>query len=214
MLSTKAAVQYAHALYPTTKTFLHGGSAGSAGTFGVAWSMQLQGIAPGGVVADASVVNREAFDAAFAQGVCVDKNDPARLDPVTARVHPALGDIDNEPDKLVADGRLSVPLMHIWNHGDVNTCGSVAISCPLRDGSRVTMGATDCIHEPMRAAIAAQGPVSRSTNLPVCVDNDATPDCSTHVVTNKPGLVNTDPATPADYLGTVMGWVHARLADA
>jgi hypothetical protein len=48
----------------------------------------------------------------------------------------------------------------------------------------------------------------------VCVDNDATPDCSTHVVTNKPGLVNTDPATPADYLGAIMGRVHARLADA
>jgi hypothetical protein len=214
VLSTKAAVQYARDHYPTTKTFLHGGSAGSAGTFGVAWSMQLQGIAPAGVVADASVVNREAFDAAFAQGVCADKNDPARLDPVTARVHPALGDIDNEPDKLVADGRLTVPLMHIWNHGDVNTCGAVAIACPRRDGSHVTMGVTDCIHEPMRAAIAAQGPGSRSTNLPVCVDADATPDCSTHVVTNKPGLVNTDPATPADYLGAIMGWVHARLADA
>ena len=113
----------------------------------------------------------------------------------------------------MADGRLTVPLMHIWNHGDVNTCGSVPIVCPLRNGSQVTLGVTDCIHEPMRATIAALGPTARSANLPVCVDNDATPDCSVHVVTNKTGLVNTDPASPADYLAAIMGWVHARLAD-
>ena len=213
VFSTKAAVQYAHALYPTTKTYLHGGSAGSAGTFGVAWSMQLQGIPPAGVVADASIVNREAMDAAFAQGVCVDNNDPERLDAVSARVHPTLGAIENEADKLVADSRLTVPLMHIWNHGDLNTCGSAPILCPLRNGSQVTLGVTDCIHEPMRATIAALGPTARSANLPLCVDNDATPDCSVHVVTNKTGLVNTDPASPADYVAAIMSWVHARLGD-
>ena len=92
---------------------------------------------------------------------------------IAARVHPDLANIDNEPDKLVSSGRLTVPLLHIWNHGDANTCGSPPIACPLRDGSHVTMGCTDCIHEPMRAAIAAQGPTSRSKNLPVCVDDDA-----------------------------------------
>jgi hypothetical protein len=34
-----------------------------------------------------------------------------------------------------------------------------------------------------------------------------------HVVTNKAGLVNTDPSSPPDYMATIMGWVHARLAD-
>jgi hypothetical protein len=33
-------------------------------------------------------------------------------------------------------------------------------------------------------------------------------------VTNKAGLVNTDPSSPSDYLTTIMNWVHARLADA
>ncbi|MDQ1381124.1 MAG: hypothetical protein QOJ71_1843, partial [Actinomycetota bacterium] len=61
--ATKAAIQYVLDHYPTTTTFLHGTSAGSAGTFGVAWAMQLQGIAPAGVVADASLVNAEAFAA-------------------------------------------------------------------------------------------------------------------------------------------------------
>jgi hypothetical protein len=213
LLATKAAVQFARATYPTTKTFLHGGSAGSAGTFGVAWSMQLQGIAPAGVVADASIVNVEAFAAGHAAGICTDDNDPVRLSAVAARVHPQIADIRNEPDKLVTSGRLTVPLMHIWNHGDVNTCGSPPVACPLRNGSHVTLGYTDCIHEPMRAAIAAQGASSRSMNLPVCVDNDPIPDCSVHVVTNKTGLTNTDPSTPTDYLTAIMTWVHARLAD-
>jgi hypothetical protein len=213
-LSVKAAVEYAQGHYPTTKTFLHGGSAGSAGAFGVAWSMQLQGIAPSGVVADASIVNREATKAGFDAGYCTDKNDPARVQAIAARIHPDLANIDNEPDKLVSTGRLTVPLLHIWNHGDANTCGSAAISCPLRNGSHVTMGLTDCIHEPMREAIAAQGTASRSKNFPVCVDNDATPDCSVHVITNKAGLTNTDPSTPADYLTGIMDWVHTRLAGA
>ncbi len=211
--ATKAAIEYAQSHYPTTKTFLHGGSAGSAGAYGVAWSMQLQGIPPAGVVGDASIVNAEAFAAAFAAGYCTDNNDPARLAAIAARVNPDLANVDNEPDKLVASGRLTVPLLHIWNHGDSNTCGSPAISCPLRDGSHVMLGLTDCIHEPMRRAIEALGPASRSKNFPVCVDKDATPDCSLHVVTTRLGLTNTDPSTPADYLTGIMDWVHARLAD-
>jgi len=212
--ATKAAIQYAQSHYPTTKTFLHGTSAGSAGAYGVAWSMQLQGIAPAGVVADASIVNGEAFAAAYTAGYCTTDNDPARIAAIRARVNAELADPKNEPDKLVSSGRLTVPLLHIWNHGDSNTCGSPPISCPLRNGTHVTMGLTDCIHEPMREAITAQGPNSHSQNYPVCVDNDGTPDCSLHVVTTRIHLTNTDPSTPVDYLAGIMDWVHARLADA
>jgi hypothetical protein len=211
--ATKAAIQYVLDHYPTTKTFLHGTSAGSAGTFGVAWAMQLQGIAPAGVVADASLVNAEAFAAADAAGYCTDNNDPARVAAISARIQPDLANIANEPDKLVSSGRLTVPILHIWNHGDSNTCGSPPIACPMRDGSVVTLGLTDCIHEPMRRAIAALGPTSRSKNYPVCVDNDATPDCSLHVVTSRIHLTNTDSSTPADYLGGIVTWVDARLTD-
>jgi hypothetical protein len=213
ILATKAAIQYAQSLYPTTKTFLHGGSAGSAGTFGMAWSMQQQGIAPAGVVADASIVNIEAFGAGNAAGICTSGNDPARTSAIAKRVHPDLANIDNEPDKLVSTGRLTVPLLHIWNHGDQNTCGAPPVACPLRDGSTVTLGYTDCIHEPMRLAIAALGPTSRSMNLPLCVDDDPVADCSVHVVSNKAGLTNTDPASPADYLTAIIGWVDQRLND-
>ena len=128
------------------------------------------------------------------------------------RLSPDIADIANEVDKLVTSGRLTVPLMHIWNHGDVNTCGTAPMQCPLRNGTQVQMGATDCNHEPLRAAIAAQGAAGKSKNLPLCVDADSTPNCSLHVVTTHAGLVNTDPASPADYLGAIMTWVHARLA--
>ncbi|MGZ6931250.1 MAG: hypothetical protein ACXVK4_12000 [Acidimicrobiia bacterium] len=214
LISTKAAIQFATAKYPTTATFLLGGSAGSAGTFGVAWALQQQGIPPTGVIADASIVNVEAFAVGNANGICTDTNSGTRVTAVAARIHPDLANVDNEPDKLVSSGRLTVPLLHIWNHGDHNTCGAPPVACPLRDGTALTMGYTDCIHEPMRRAIAAEGPDSRSENLPLCVDDDPTPDCSVHVVTSKPGLVNTDPQSPADYLTAIMDWVHARLADA
>jgi len=83
----------------------------------------------------------------------------------------------------------------------------------MRDGSTVTMGYTDCVHEPMRQAIATEGAGSHSANLPVCVDVDPVKDCSLHVVANRDGAVNTDPSTPADYVGAIVDWVHARLAD-
>jgi hypothetical protein len=215
LIATKAAIQYAKSLYPTTKTFLYGGSAGSVGTFSVAWSMQLQGVPPAGIVADASLVNIEGRDAAYAQGLCTDDNDPARSAAVAARVHPDLANPDNEIDKLVSSGRFTVPIMHVWNHGDSNTCGSPPMNCPLRDGTVVTMGLTDCLHQPLQAAIAAQGPTSKSRNMPVCVDakDDPVKDCSMHVTTPRAGTVNTDPASPADYEGAILDWVHDRLAD-
>ncbi len=214
MISVKAAIQYTQALYPTTKTFLHGGSAGSAGAYYVGWALQQQGIAPAGVVGDASLINVEGMAAGYAAGICTDKDSPERSTAIAARVNPDVANPDNEVDKLVASGRLTVPLLHIWNHGDHNTCGAPPLACPMRDGATVTMGYTDCLHEPLKQAIAAQGAASRSKNLPLCVDDDATPDCSVHVVTNKGGLTNTDPSSPADYLTTITDWVHARLADA
>jgi hypothetical protein len=213
LIATKAAIQFAKSLYPTTKTLLYGTSAGSVGSFAVAWSMQLQGIPAAAVIADASIVNLEARDAKFAQGICPGFEDPARGALVAARVHPDLGQLANESDKLVASGRLTVPILHIWNHGDSNTCGSPPMQCPRRDGTTVQLGVTDCFHDAMRIAIANQGPTSRSKNLPVCVDDDPVKDCSLHVVSNQSGLVNTDPASPADYLSAIMSWIDARLAD-
>ena len=103
----------------------------------------------------------------------------------------------NAPDKLISSGQLTVPVMHVWNHGDVNSCGETPMTCTLIDGSTTTMGAADCRHELVRAAIAAQGPTSTSANIAVCVAGaSGTGPCSEHVVTTRPHPVNTDPNSP------------------
>ena len=103
--------------------------------------------------------------------------------------------------------------MQTWSSADPNVCGATPMSCPLRDGTTKTMGAADCVHEPLRAAIAGLGAGSKSLNLRVCVSPASSPgSCATHVVTNK-DTPNTDPAAPADYNAAIMDWVHARLGD-
>jgi hypothetical protein len=214
LFATKAAIQFARAKYPTGKFFLHGGSAGSAGALSVAWGLQAQGIPPAGAVVDSGVVNVEWEKARFEQGTCPDQaRPPGALAAIQARTQFQLADIKNEPDKLVSRGDLTVPLLHTWSRADPNVCGATPMSCPLRDGTAVTLGAADCVHEPLRAAIAGLGPGSKSRNLRVCVSPASAPgSCATHVVTNKNGT-NTDPAEAADYNGAILDWVHARLGD-
>lgn len=211
--ATKAAIAFTEAKYPTSKYFLAGGSAGSAGAYYVGWAEQLSGNPPSGVIGDASVVNVEEGNAAYQQGVCRNGNFDPNAEPIiTQRIDPQIGDVNNEVDKLVSSGQYTVPLLNIWNHADTNTCGSTPMQCPLRDGTAVTMGATDCVHQPLAAAISAEGPSSASENLPLCVQLSGTPACSLHVVTTHAGLTNSDPASPSDYLGAIVSWVDARLA--
>ncbi len=56
---TKAATQFTTDRFATTKHFLHGASAGSIGVYSAAWSLQQQGPAPAGIVADSFVLNQE-----------------------------------------------------------------------------------------------------------------------------------------------------------
>jgi len=214
LFATKAAIQFARAKYPTGKFFLHGTSAGSAGALSVAWGLQAQGIPPAGAVADSGVVNVEWEKARSEQGTCPGQDRPAgALAAIQARTQFQLANIENEPDKLVSRGTLTVPLLHTWSRADPNVCGATPMSCPLRDGSSVTLGAADCAHEPLRAAIAGLGPGAKSRNLRVCVSPAGAPgSCATHVVTNKDGT-NTDPAELADYNGAILDWVHTRLGD-
>jgi hypothetical protein len=214
LFATKAAIQFARAKYPTGKFFLHGGSAGSAGALSVAFGLEKQGIPPAGAVVDSGVVNVEWEKARAEQGTCPGQDrPPGVLAAIQARTQYQLADIKNEPDKLVSRGELTVPLLHTWSRADPNVCGATPMSCPLRDGSSVTLGAADCAHEPLRAAIAGLGPGAMSRNLRVCVSPASAPgSCATHVVTNK-NATNTDPAEPADYNGAILDWVHTRLGD-
>lgn len=214
LISTKAAIQFTTARYPTDDYFLHGTSAGAVGTFHVAWGLQQQGIAPAGVVADSGVIDQTWQREVVAQDTC---GPDETLDGVLAlldRIDPDVADPANQPDETVRRGALTVPVMHVWNHGDLNSCGPTPMQCMLRDGTTVTMGASDCRHEALRDAIADAGPGSRSVNMPVCVEgaNTSVP-CDRHVVTTTAGAVNTDPASPADYQSAILDWVRVRLTD-
>jgi hypothetical protein len=214
LFATKAAIQFARALYPTDDAFLHGGSAGSYGAIHVAWALQQQGIAPTGIVADSGVLNQRWEQAMADQQICDAGRDQEALTEVPKRLHPDVANVANQPDLLVSSGRLTVPILHVWSRADNNQCGSVSMACPRADGSIVTLGAADCMHEPLRAVIAAQGPTSRSVNMRLCVDEPSVVgDCDRHVSTSAIGLVNSDPAWPANYNVSVLDWVHARLAD-
>lgn len=211
LISTVAAVKFTRAAYPTTRYFLHGTSAGGAGTFHVAVGLQRQGNPPAGLVSDSGIVDVAREDAIPAH--CFTDDGGENRAPVAARVDPEVADPANQPDLLVSRGELTVPIMHVWNHGDLNACGLTPMACTLRDGTTVTLSVPDCRHENMRRAIAAQDPGHESRNLPVCVAGSAgTPPCSQHVVTTREGAVNTDPATPADYQSAILAWVRVLLA--
>jgi hypothetical protein len=216
LLATKAAIQFALDRVRTTQFVLHGGSAGSFGAYSLAWSLQQQGLPPAGIVADSGVTNRDWLRAVITQRVACPGLNPAASAPaaVAARMHPDLANANNEPDKLVSDGRLTVPIMHVWSHGDPMGCGLAPMACPLRDGTTMPLGGTDCMNEPLRRAIAAQGPSSRSSNLAVCVAEPTNPrsvdPCGRHVVTLIAGT-NTDSRSPGEYNAEIMSWVEKRL---
>ena len=216
LLATKAAIQFALNQVRTTKFVLHGGSAGSFGAYSLAWSLQQQGLPPAGIVADSGVTNRDWLRAVIAQKVACPGLNPATgaPDALAARMHPDLANTDNEPDRLVSDGRLTVPIMHVWDRGDPLGCGLARMACPLHDGTTVTLGGTDCMNEPLRRAIEAGGPSGRSRSLAVCVPEPTSPHptepCGRHVVTLIAGT-NTDPGSPTDYNATIMQWVAQRL---
>jgi hypothetical protein len=86
--------------------------------------------------------------------------------------------------------------------------------CALRDGTTEEMRATSSRAENLTRAIAAEGPASRSPNLGMCVESAGhTTACDVHVVTTRKNGENLDPSLPADYLGAIMAFVRARLAD-
>ncbi len=212
LLATEAAIQFVESRYSTSRYVLQGIGGGSAGAYNVVYALQLAEMPPAGVIGDSGVVNVEASFAANQQGAC---SNPAYASPgfdlASQRIDPTLADSNNEIDKLISRGDFKVPVLHIWNHGDSASCGATPMQCPLRDNTTMTLGATDCLNRPLADAIDTQQPNSSSMNLPVCVDQDSTPDCSFHGVTTAFNEVNTDPASPRDDFGTLEQWAYDRL---
>lgn len=211
LFATKAAIQFALTTRATDDYFLHGGSAGSFGSWHVGWALEEQGIAPTGIIGDSGVLN-EAWQRAVQPLPCGRTDEALAI--VQQRLHPEIGTEANQPHHLVEDGRLTVPLLQVWSIGDSGQCGTTPITCPLPDGSTPTMGSVDCMHEPLRAAIAGSG-IGGSANMRLCVDNANQPGtCDRHVPSNDTsGLTNTIGPWPADFQTAMMGWVTDRLAD-
>ncbi len=211
LISTIEAIDATTTRHPTTDVVLHGTSAGAAGSFHVAWFLEERGTPPAGVVADGGVVNSAWKRAQSDQQLdCGTTEEQGAL--ITARWDPRVADPDNEPHLLVARGELTVPVLHLWNQGDHNTCGDDPMVCELADGSSTVMWSTRCNHEPLRAAIEALPAGDPSESLGVCVDDpELVGPCDQHVVTTG-GRPNEDPALPADYVGYVIDWVEARSA--
>ena len=211
LTSTLEAIDEATSRYPTSEVVLHGTSAGSAGSFHVAWFMERRGTPPAAVVADGGIINSSFQRAQTDQALtCGTSDEEAEL--ILARFDPLVADPSNEPQLLVQRGELTVPLMHVWNQGDNNTCGDDPMVCPMPDGTSAVLWSTRCNNEPMRAAIAALPAENPSETLGVCVDDPALDGpCDQHVVTNG-GRPNEDPSLPADYVGHIVAWVQDRLA--
>ncbi|MGQ0837825.1 hypothetical protein [Actinokineospora sp.] len=211
--ATKAAVQFAHTRFPTGDYFLYGTSAGAFGTFHVAWGLQQQGLRPAGLVADSGVLNKAWLQAQVDLGLCGQSAEAQAI--IKRRMHPDIDAEGNDPDQLVSTGRLTVPILALWSINDQVLCGSRPMSCPLRNGSTPTMGAVDCLHEPLRAAIAAQGGASKSKTMRLCVDKPSTPGlaCDLHTPTQFAGAVNTLPGQPPNFNSAVTDWIAARLQD-
>ena len=97
--------QFAQQKYPTSKTSCTATSAGSVGTFDVAWSHAARGHAARPGRRGRGRASTRRWRRRRSQGVCAEDAGPGALGRVAARVHPDLANIDNELDKLVASGR-------------------------------------------------------------------------------------------------------------
>ena len=107
-----------------------------------------------------------------------------------------------------------MPLLHTWSSADPNVCGATPMSCPLRDGTTVTLGAADCAHEPLRAAIAGLGPGSQVAQPARLREPGRPAGQLRHPRGHQQGRRRTPtPPQPADYNGAILDWVHARLGD-
>lgn len=212
LLATTAAIDFARRTVPTDDIVLHGTSAGSFGAWHVAWALAEQGLAPDAVIADSGIYGTARTGWLDEDPGCSTNAGGAAV--FRSRLHPAIVDPANEPGDLVADGRIPSPVLDLWVGDDPIWCGDTPVRCPVDDGPDIRLGATDCMHEGVRRAIAAQGPDSRSRSMEVCVDEPGIEgDCDRHVPSVVSDRPNTAEAWPADYLGSIMDWVDERLAD-
>lgn len=212
LAATKAAIAFTLRTVPTDDFVLHGTSSGSFGAWSLAWALDELGLPATAVIGDSGMFN-EAYKGWVDGEPGCGNPDGDGYKAFRARTHPALTDPANRPGALVASGRIASPVLDVWVPNDPIWCGEKPVACPV-GGATFTMGATDCMHEEMRRAIVAQGPLSRSRSMRVCVEDPGSAGtCDRHVPTVITGATNTDPLQPADFQQAIMGWVAQRLDD-
>lgn len=215
--STLAAIDFVRLNYATNDVVLHGGSAGSVGTFHVGYWMQVHGDAPTAIIADSAVLNAEwqrAQPAALPDGSpnkCY--RSPEEQAGIVGRWDPLFQTPDDQGHRRIELNQLTVPVMHVWDTNDFNQCGGRPMQCPLPDGSVIAMGSAQCNNRPIHDAIEAL-PASRSSrDFEVCVDKpgaQAPEDCDWHVPTQTDGVNTYAPAgsPDRDYNGVILQWAE------
>jgi hypothetical protein len=214
LLATKAAIAFARERFASSHTFLQGTSAGSIGSFSVAYTFERAGLRLSGIVMDSHVLSE-----ALAEIITVLQCLPYDGALTAAKIGP-LSDPEHLPDRVVAREDITVPLMHVWSRGDPSCCGETPMTYTDEHGVEHTLGACDFHHERLRAAIEAAPPGGASENLRMCVNDPGTATagaCNMH----SPTKIAFDEPTPpgdqdsggSDYNQHIIDWVTERLGD-
>ncbi len=216
LLATKAAIAFARRRARTSHTFLHGTSAGSIGTFSVAYSFQREGLVLSGIVSDSHMMGRGLEDNAdlFCMPFPYDRS----------LLIPKIGPLADHfyPEDIVAAGEMHVPVYHLWNRGDPACCGS-ALQTYL-DEFGVPYSEPGCLHEhrAYHDAIVANPPggPGRSVSVEVCVNDAGTADpgaCNLHSPTKYHYTRANPPGDQlrggSDYNQAIIEWVDQRLTE-
>lgn len=217
LLATKAAIAFTYNRVATSHVFLHGTSAGSIGSFGVAYSFEREGVLLSGIVSDSHVMGRGINDNAdlFCMPFPYDR----------ALLLPKIGPLASSelyPEDIVSTGLISVPIYHLWNTGDPACCGSAVQNYTDDLGNPYTEPGCAHEHGPYRDAIAADPPggAGRSVSVEVCVNDvgNTTPGaCNLHSPSKYP-YTRADPPGDqldggGDYNQAIVDWVDQRLAE-
>lgn len=174
--------------HPTSRLFLHGGSAGSAGAYSLSYAFWRSGIDLTGAVLDSSVISERTEDLANA-GVI--NQTPEDLPAIQAKIGPFVTDPSLFVEQTVAAGFDAVPLFDVTFANDP-LCGGTAPPIPTAVAAGFD---NNCryVHGLLADAVAGQPGTLHRTSV---VEGEG------HVVTNQAGPVHDQ----------IDDWVAAVLA--
>jgi len=217
LLATKAAIAFTRNRFVSSHVFLHGTSAGSIGSFGVALSFQREGVGLSGAVLDSHVASSGIIDNGYLD--CM----PFPYDPdlLIPKIGPLLSG-DFSPEDLISSGAFKVPLYHLWNRSDPACCGSADQS--YLDATGTPYSEPGCFHEhsPVHEAILANPPGGKgaSLSLEICANDEGSVGanaCNKHSPTKVDFATLSPPGDQlrggTDYNQRIVDWVDLRLGD-